>query len=127
MKAPLQAAVLIVLTAAATTAVVLPVATATAQQSTVSSAPTPVAGLPDFSQLVEQVGPAVVSVEADRRILSDPAIHDLVIRSLREALRQGMEGYARDWLAFACRGRLPSMRFRRGSRSGTERLIETSR
>ncbi|GAA3922161.1 DegQ family serine endoprotease [Luteimonas lutimaris] len=65
MKAPLQAAALIVLTAAATTAVVLPVATATAQQSTVSSAPTPVAGLPDFSQLVEQVGPGVVSVSAE--------------------------------------------------------------
>ena len=65
MKAPLQAAVLMTLTAAATTAVVLPVATATAQQSTVSSAPTPVAGLPDFSQLVEQVGPGVVSVSAE--------------------------------------------------------------
>jgi len=56
MKAPLQAAVLIALTAAATTAVVLPVATA--QQSTQSTAPTPVAGLPDFTQLVEQVGRA---------------------------------------------------------------------
>lgn len=65
MKAPLQAVALIVLTAAATTAVVLPVATATAQQSTVSSAPTPVAGLPDFSQLVEQVGPGVVNVMAE--------------------------------------------------------------
>ncbi len=63
MKAPLQAAVLVVLTAAATTAVVLPVATA--QQSTLSTAPTPVAGLPDFSQLVEQVGPGVVSVVAE--------------------------------------------------------------
>jgi len=65
MKAPLQAVALVVLTAAATTAVVLPVATATAQQSTVSSAPTPVAGLPDFSQLVEQVGPGVVNVMAE--------------------------------------------------------------
>src|SRR3546814_16318072 len=65
MKAPLQAVALIVLPAAATTAVVLPVATATAQQSTVSSAPTPVAGLPDFSQLVEQVGPGVVDVVAE--------------------------------------------------------------
>src|SRR3546814_4459991 len=64
MKAPLQAVALIVLTAAATTAVVLPVATATAQQSTVSSAPTPVAGLPDFSRLDEQVGPGVVNVMA---------------------------------------------------------------
>jgi serine protease Do len=65
MKAPLQAAVLVVLTAAATTAVVLPIATATAQQSTLSTAPTPVAGLPDFSQLVEQVGPGVVNVMAE--------------------------------------------------------------
>src|SRR3546814_17157126 len=64
LKAPLQAVALIVLTAAATTAVVLPVATATAQQSTVFSAPTPVAGLPDFSRLVEQVGPGVVNVMA---------------------------------------------------------------
>src|SRR5690606_383122 len=63
MKAPLQAVVLIALTAAATTAVVLPVATA--QQSTLSTAPTPVAGLPDFSQLVEQVGPGVVNVMAE--------------------------------------------------------------
>jgi serine protease Do len=63
MKAPLQAAVLVALTAAATTAIVLPVATA--QQSTLSTAPTPVAGLPDFSQLVEQVGPGVVNVVAE--------------------------------------------------------------
>lgn len=63
MKAPLQAVVLIALTAAATTAVVLPVATA--QQSTLSTAPTPVAGLPDFTQLVEQVGPGVVNVVAE--------------------------------------------------------------
>ncbi len=64
MKAPLQTAVLIALTAAATTAVVLPVATA--QQSTQSSAPAPVVvGLPDFTQLVEQVGPGVVSVVAE--------------------------------------------------------------
>jgi serine protease Do len=63
MKAPLQTAVLIALTAAATTAVVLPVATA--QQSTQSTAPTPVAGLPDFTQLVEQVGPGVVNVVAE--------------------------------------------------------------
>ena len=63
MKVPLQTAVLIAITAAATTAVVLPVATA--QQSTLSTAPTPVAGLPDFSQLVEQVGPGVVNVMAE--------------------------------------------------------------
>src|SRR5690606_31123645 len=65
MQAPLQAVALIDLTAASTTAVGLPVAAATAQQSTISSAPTPVAGLPDFSQLVEQVGPGVVNVMAE--------------------------------------------------------------
>lgn len=64
MKAPLQAAVLIVLTAASTTAVVLPVATA--QQSAQSTAPPPkVVALPDFTQLVEQVGPGVVNVTAE--------------------------------------------------------------
>lgn len=64
MKAPLQAAILVVLTAAATTAVVLPVATA--RQSVQSSAPAPtVVGLPDFTQLVEQVGPGVVNVVAE--------------------------------------------------------------
>ncbi|HVI58428.1 MAG TPA: DegQ family serine endoprotease [Luteimonas sp.] len=64
MKAPLQAAVLVALTATATAAVVLPVATA--QQSTQSTAPAPmVTGLPDFTQLVEQVGPGVVNVMAE--------------------------------------------------------------
>jgi len=64
MKAPLQTAVLLALTAAATTAVVLPVATA--QQSAQSSAPEPmVTGLPDFTQLVQQVGPGVVNVMAE--------------------------------------------------------------
>ena len=85
MKAPLQTAVLVVLTAAATTAVVLPVATA--QQSTVSSAPTPVAGLPDFSQLVAQVGPGVVNVMAEmgakaapRQVQVQPDIPDIFRR-----------------------------------------------
>ncbi|MFC3659914.1 DegQ family serine endoprotease [Luteimonas notoginsengisoli] len=85
MKAPLQTAVLVALTAAATTAVVLPVATA--QQSTVSSAPTPVAGLPDFSQLVAQVGPGVVNVMAEmgakaapRQVQAQPDIPDIFRR-----------------------------------------------
>lgn len=64
MKAPLQAAILIALTATATTAIVLPVATA--QQSTQSTAPAPVVvGLPDFTQLVSQVGPGVVNIVAE--------------------------------------------------------------
>jgi len=64
MKAPLQAAILVALTATATTAIVLPVATA--QQSTQSTAPAPaVVGLPDFTQLVAQVGPGVVNVVAE--------------------------------------------------------------
>jgi serine protease Do len=49
-----------VVSAAATTAVVLPVATAQSQ----APAPQMVVGLPDFTNLVEQVGPGVVNVEA---------------------------------------------------------------
>ncbi|MDQ3056179.1 MAG: Do family serine endopeptidase [Pseudomonadota bacterium] len=57
---------LVSITALATAAVVLPDATA---QSTVpaiaqSTAPQLVSGLPDFTNLVEQVGPAVVNIEA---------------------------------------------------------------
>ena len=51
---------LVAITIAATTAVVLPVATAQAP----SPAPQLVVGLPDFTQLVEQVGPGVVNIEA---------------------------------------------------------------
>jgi len=55
-----RALALVAATAAATTAVVLPAATAQ------SSAPAPqmVVGLPDFTNLVQQVGPGVVNVEA---------------------------------------------------------------
>ncbi len=53
-------ALAIVATAAATTAIVLPVATAQSP----TPAPEMVAGLPDFTRLVEQVGPGVVHVEA---------------------------------------------------------------
>ncbi|WP_339328409.1 DegQ family serine endoprotease [Luteimonas aquatica] len=64
MRAPLQSALLIALTATATTAVVLPVATA--QQTSPSTAPAPaVVGLPDFTQLVAQVGPGVVNIVAE--------------------------------------------------------------
>jgi serine protease Do len=51
---------LVAITIAATTAVVLPVATAQAP----SPAPQLVVGLPDFTHLVEQVGPGVVNIEA---------------------------------------------------------------
>lgn len=54
-------ALVVVATTAATTAVVLPVATA---QSS-SPAPELVAGLPDFTRLVEKVGPGVVNVTAE--------------------------------------------------------------
>jgi serine protease Do len=55
-----RALALVAATAAATTAVVLPAATAQ------SSSPPPqmVVGLPDFTNLVQQVGPGVVNVEA---------------------------------------------------------------
>src|SRR3546814_14441865 len=108
MKAPLQAVALIVLTAAATTAVVLPVATATAQQSTVSSAPTPVAGLPDFSRLAEQVGPGVVNVMAPlggnasprTRAAQQQALPDIFRRFRSEERRVGNECVS------TCRARL---------------------
>ena len=51
---------LVAITIAATTAVVLPAATAQAP----SPAPQLVVGLPDFTHLVEQVGPGVVNLEA---------------------------------------------------------------
>ena len=51
---------LVAITLAATTAVVLPVATAQAP----APAPQLVVGLPDFTRLVEQVGPGVVNIEA---------------------------------------------------------------
>ena len=56
-----RALALVAVTAAATTAVVLPAATA---QSS-SPAPQMVVGLPDFTNLVQQVGPGVVNVEAE--------------------------------------------------------------
>jgi serine protease Do len=56
----IRALALVAVTAAATTAVVLPVATAQAP----APAPQMVVGLPDFTHLVDQVGPGVVNVEA---------------------------------------------------------------
>jgi serine protease Do len=56
----LRALTLVAVTAAATTAVVLPAATAQAP----APAPQMVVGLPDFTHLVDQVGPGVVNVEA---------------------------------------------------------------
>ncbi|MEO6263526.1 MAG: DegQ family serine endoprotease [Luteimonas sp.] len=52
---------LIAVTAAATTAIVLPVATAQSP----SPPPQMVVGLPDFTNLVDQVGPGVVNIEAE--------------------------------------------------------------
>ncbi|HRN61545.1 MAG TPA: Do family serine endopeptidase [Luteimonas sp.] len=75
MKTPLHAFALILLTSAATTAVLLPIATAqptpepqsaavplSGQATAVPAAPL-VSGLPDFTRLVEQVGPAVVKID----------------------------------------------------------------
>ena len=71
MKAPVPALVLVLVTAAATAAVILPSATAepAAQESIAAQANRApatelVTGLPDFTRLVEQVGPGVVSIEA---------------------------------------------------------------
>jgi serine protease Do len=64
MNTPLRTRVgalaLVAAVSAATTAVVLPVATAQSP----APAPQMVVGLPDFTHLVEQVGPGVVNVEA---------------------------------------------------------------
>ena len=56
----MRALALVAVTAAATTAVVLPAATAQAP----APAPQMVVGLPDFTNLVDQVGPGVVNIEA---------------------------------------------------------------
>ncbi len=63
MKSSLRILALVGATAAATGAVVVPLAS-TAQAPSATPAPQLVAGLPDFTRLVEQVGPGVVSVEA---------------------------------------------------------------
>ncbi len=61
-----RALALVAVTAAATTAIVLPVATAQNASPTSATQPAPqmVVGLPDFTNLVDQVGPGVVNVEA---------------------------------------------------------------
>src|SRR5688500_1253721 len=63
MKSSVRILVLIAATAAAATAVVVPYVS-TAQSPAASPAPQLVAGLPDFTRLVEEVGPAVVNIEA---------------------------------------------------------------
>jgi hypothetical protein len=71
MKSPVYALALVTLTAAGTAAVILPAATAqsdagAAAPAVPAAAPAPsmVSGLPDFTRLVERVGPAVVNIEA---------------------------------------------------------------
>ena len=63
LRAKVGALALVAVVSAATTAVVLPQATA---QSAAAVAPAPqlVQGLPDFTNLVSRVGPAVVNIEA---------------------------------------------------------------
>src|SRR5690606_33015687 len=86
MKTPLHAFALILLTSAATTAIVLPIATAQpgpeataaaplAGQATAVPAAPLVTGLPDFTRLVEEVGPAVVKIDTtigSRRTAQQP-------------------------------------------------------
>ena len=60
VPAGVRALSLVAATAAATTAVVLPAATAQSP----SPPPQMVVGLPDFTNLVDQVGPGVVNIEA---------------------------------------------------------------
>ncbi|QCO68066.1 Do family serine endopeptidase [Luteimonas yindakuii] len=69
MKKVLPIVAVVAMTAAATTAIVLPVATAEPQAAAAApaqsapAAPQLVTGLPDFTRLVEQVAPGVVSIE----------------------------------------------------------------
>src|SRR5690606_5930804 len=55
---------LVGLTAAGTTAVVTAQSTAPLPEPTTAPAPSMVSGLPDFTRLVERVGPSVVNIEA---------------------------------------------------------------
>ncbi|MGO1893597.1 MAG: Do family serine endopeptidase [Luteimonas sp.] len=72
MKSPVPALLLVLATAAATAAVIVPSVTAepapqeaaTAQTAQTAPSPELVTGLPDFTRLVERVGPGVVSIEA---------------------------------------------------------------
>src|SRR5690554_7334069 len=74
MKTPIPAVILVLVTAAATAAVTLPSVTAepspsqapAAQAASAQAAPAQelVTGLPDFTRLVERIGPGVVSIEA---------------------------------------------------------------
>ena len=70
-----RALALVAVTAAATTAMVLPVAIAQNAGPTSATQPAPqmVVGLPDFTNLVDQVGPGVVNVEAQIGGHDDPA------------------------------------------------------
>ncbi len=63
MKPSLRILALVLATSAATSAAVVPFIS-DAQAPATTPAPQLVAGLPDFTRLVEQVGPAVVNVEA---------------------------------------------------------------
>src|SRR5688500_2636563 len=67
MVRSLRPLVVISLVAAAATTAIVALPDATAQSSAVPQAQAPqlVGGLPDFTQLVERVGPAVVNIEAD--------------------------------------------------------------
>jgi len=77
MKKSFQIAILMLLTAGATAAVVLPVATLSPTQAATTPAVVPAAlvtpatplvtGLPDFTALVEQVAPAVVNIQVTTR------------------------------------------------------------
>ena len=64
MKSSLRILALVGATAVATGAVVVPLASTAQQAPAATPAPQLVAGLPDFTRLVEEVGPGVVSVEA---------------------------------------------------------------
>lgn len=101
MVRSLRPLVVISLVAAAATTAIVALPDATAQSSAVPQAQAPqlVAGLPDFTQLVERVGPAVVNIEADvkpRRGATAQRMPDLDDEEIPEIFRRffgpGMPG-----------------------------------
>src|SRR5690606_37960860 len=104
MKTPVSAFALILLASAATTAVVLPIATArtspevavaaAAQPTAVPAAPL-VTGLPDFTRLVEEVGPAVVKIDTTigsrRSQAQDEALEEQIPEIFRRFFGPGFQ------------------------------------
>ena len=94
MKSVLRNLALVLATSAATTAVVVPFASdADAQAPATTPAPQLVAGLPDFTRLVEEVRPAVVNVEAQIGANSRGAAQGMDESDIPEIFRRLLPGF----------------------------------